>query len=60
MDNESTTVLTVGVPRALRDELHELAKANWHSTAAEVRQALAEHVERAREEKPAAVERGAP
>jgi hypothetical protein len=40
----STVVITAGVPRELRERLGELAKANYHSTAAEVRRALVAHV----------------
>jgi hypothetical protein len=49
MQKESSTiVVTANVPRELREEVGRIARRNFHSTAAEVRIALAERVERER------------
>jgi predicted transcriptional regulator len=40
--------ITAHLPASLRDEVAELARANYGSQAAVVRRALAEHVERER------------
>lgn len=48
MQNEShNVVVTAALPRELREQLGHLAKANYHSTAAEVRRALAAHLKAA-------------
>lgn len=50
MQKESSRiVVTANVPRELREEVGRIARRNFHSTAAEIRRALADHVERERE-----------
>jgi predicted transcriptional regulator len=40
-------VVTAALPRELHEQLVQLAKANYHSTAAEIRRALAAHLKAA-------------